>query len=40
MSTPHMKWGQDHEENAFKSFYAEEGSKHQAFKAEKCGNPT
>ena len=32
-----MKWDQDNEENAFKSFYAEEVSKHQAFNAEKCG---
>ena len=32
-----MKWGQDNEENAFKCFYAEEVSKHQTFKAEKCG---
>ena len=31
-----MKWRQDNEENAFKSFYAEEVSRHQVFKAEKC----
>ena len=37
ISTPPMKWGQDNGENAFKNFYAEEVSKHQAFKAEKCG---
>ena len=37
ISTPPMKWGQDNEGNAFKSSYAEELSKDQAFKAEKCG---
>ena len=31
-----MKWGQDNEENAFKSFYAEGESKHQTFNAKNC----
>ena len=33
-----MKWSHDNRENAIKSFYTEEMSKHQAFKAEKCGS--
>ena len=34
ISTLPMKWGQGNKENAFKSFYAGEVSKHQAFTAE------
>lgn len=33
----HLKLGQDNEENTLKSFYAEEASKYQTFKAKKCG---
>ena len=37
LENPAIKWGIENKENAFKSFYANEISKHSEFKAEKCG---
>lgn len=34
---PAIRWGQEHEEDALKSFYANEAMKHVDFKLEKCG---
>ena len=34
---PAIRWGQEHEEDALKSFYANEAVKHVDFKLEKCG---
>ena len=34
---PAIRWGQEHEEDALKSFYANKAVKHVDFKLEKCG---